>query len=173
MIDRDATAADLPAIDRVFRESFYDTFAHLYTPEDLAAFLARFTPEAWGEEFADPRYRFRVAEVDGQVVGYAKLGPSELPVETDKRAAELRQLYLLRKCHGQGVGKVLTDWAIDTLGMQRLELLISVDNEASKRVAAGCGYVREGVLRSLYFKQGRRQDTEIWSRLPGDLAPER
>jgi RimJ/RimL family protein N-acetyltransferase len=30
----------------------------------------------------------------------------------------------------------------------RLELLIGVENEASKRVAAACGYEREGVLRS-------------------------
>ena len=31
-----------------------------------------------------------------------------------------------------------------------------------------CGYLREGVLRSTYFKNGVRQDTEIWSRLPND-----
>ena len=52
--------------------------------------------------------------------------------------------------------------------MERIELLISVDNPASKRVAERAGYVREGVLRSLWFKQDRREDTEIWSRLAGD-----
>jgi RimJ/RimL family protein N-acetyltransferase len=39
----------------------------------------------------------------------------------------------------------------------RVELWIDVLNEPSKRVAERCGYVREGVLRSVYFKQGRRQ----------------
>jgi RimJ/RimL family protein N-acetyltransferase len=63
---------------------------------------------------------------------------------------------------------LLTEWAFSELGMQRLELLISVDNEGSKRVAVRCGYVREGVLRSHYFKSGLREDTEIWSRLPSD-----
>ena len=52
--------------------------------------------------------------------------------------------------------------------LSRLELLISVGNDASKRVAARCGYVREGVLRSHHFKGGVREDTEIWSRLPSD-----
>ena len=52
--------------------------------------------------------------------------------------------------------------------MQRLELLIAIENEGSKRVAARCGYVREGVLRSLHVKNGLREDTEIWSRLAGD-----
>jgi RimJ/RimL family protein N-acetyltransferase len=52
--------------------------------------------------------------------------------------------------------------------MARVELLISVDNPASKRVAERCGYVREGVLRSLHVKQDVREDTEIWSRLVDD-----
>src|SRR5438034_6397481 len=38
--------------------------------------------------------------------------------------------------------RLMTEWAFAELGMQRLELLISVENEASKRVAARCGYVR-------------------------------
>jgi RimJ/RimL family protein N-acetyltransferase len=62
----------------------------------------------------------------------------------------------------------LTAWAFEELEMIRLELLISVDNAASKKVAERCGYRREGVLRSAYFKQGRREDTEIWSRLETD-----
>jgi RimJ/RimL family protein N-acetyltransferase len=52
--------------------------------------------------------------------------------------------------------------------MFRLELLISVDNAASKRVAEKGGYVREGVLRSFHVKQDVREDTEIWSRLSTD-----
>jgi RimJ/RimL family protein N-acetyltransferase len=46
--------------------------------------------------------------------------------------------------------------------------MISVDNPASKRVAERCGYLRDGVLRSLHFKQDLREDTEIWSRLATD-----
>ncbi len=52
--------------------------------------------------------------------------------------------------------------------MQRLVLLISTDNPASERVAEKAGYVREGVARSLYLKQGKRGDASMWSRLPSD-----
>jgi RimJ/RimL family protein N-acetyltransferase len=65
----------------------------------------------------------------------------------------------------------LSRWAFNSLGVLRLELLISVENQASKRVAASCGYVLEGVLRSVYFKQGVREDMEIWSRLASDPPP--
>ena len=37
---RNATPDDAAAIDRVLRLTFSETFAHLYRPEDLNAFLA-------------------------------------------------------------------------------------------------------------------------------------
>jgi hypothetical protein len=37
---RDATVDDAPALAELFRESFCETFGHLYRPEDLSAFLA-------------------------------------------------------------------------------------------------------------------------------------
>jgi RimJ/RimL family protein N-acetyltransferase len=52
--------------------------------------------------------------------------------------------------------------------MIRLQLLISVSNDASKRVAQRCGYRFDGVLRGLYVKQDLREDTESWSRLVTD-----
>lgn len=63
---------------------------------------------------------------------------------------------------------LLTTWSFEVAGALRSELFISVANEASKIVAARCGYVREGVLRSTYVKDGKREDAEIWSRLPSD-----
>ena len=63
---------------------------------------------------------------------------------------------------------LLTKWAVEHVEAERCELLISVENGASKRVAERCGYVREGVLRSLHVKQDLREDTEIWSRLPSE-----
>jgi hypothetical protein len=35
-------------------------------------------------------------------------------------------------------------------------------------MAARCGYVREGVMRSLHLKQGIRIDAALWSKLPAD-----
>jgi ribosomal protein S18 acetylase RimI-like enzyme len=143
MTTREATAADLPAIDRVFRQSFCDTFAHLYRPEDLADFLAKFTPDAWAEEFHDPRYLFRVAEADGEVVGYVKLGPSALPIETDRRAIELRQIYILTDHHGTGLAHALTDWAIEQAreqGFEELYLTVYTDNHRAKRFYERYGF---------------------------------
>ena len=161
MNHRNATVTDLPAIDRVFRRSFCDTFAHLYRPEDLAAFLAQFTPEAWTEEFADPHYRFRVAEVDGGVVGYVKLGPSALPIETDKRAIELRQIYVLNEHHGSGLAKALSEWAIDEArgqGFEELYLTVYVDNHRARRFYDRYGFEPVGRYD---FMVGEHADEDI------------
>ena len=163
---RDATAADLPAIDRVFRQSFCDTFAHLYGAEDLAAFLGKFTSDAWAEEFADPRYRFRVAEVDGDIVAYVKLGPSALPIETDGQAIELRQLYVLKPHHGSGIAAALTDWAIDEAraqGFEELYLTVYVDNHRARRFYDRYGFEAVGRYD---FMVGNHADEDIIMRKP-------
>ena len=161
MIFRDAAAEDLPAIDRVFRRSFCDTFEHLYRPEDLADFLAKFSTQAWEDEFSDPRYRFRIAESNGEVVGFVKLGPSELPVESDARAIEYRQIYVLKEHHGSGVAAALTDWAIDEArnqGFEELYLTVYVDNHRARRFYGRYGF--EAVGR-YYFMVGSQADEDI------------
>ena len=43
---------------------------------------------------------------------------------------------------------------------------VTVANVASHGVAERCGYVREGVMRSVHLKDDRRIDASLWSRLP-------
>jgi RimJ/RimL family protein N-acetyltransferase len=73
---------------------------------------------------------------------------------------------------GRGVAtralRLLTDWGFSGLGLERIELWIDVDNPASERVAERAGYLREGTLRSYWFKEDLRGDFGIWSRLRTD-----
>jgi RimJ/RimL family protein N-acetyltransferase len=112
------------------------------------------------------REAFAIVGDGGDFLGIA-VAPE---IDRETRTAELGYV-VAPAARGRGVAtealRQLTGWAFE-LGMVRLELLIGVDNAASKKVAERCGYLREGVLRSLYFKQGRREDTEIWSRLVSD-----
>lgn len=124
--------------------------------------------------------RYEAGRLDGTREGWAVLdatdgsflGFAAVPkIDRDARTAELGYL-VAPDARGRGVAGAMlawmTRWAFDELGALRLELLISVDNEASKRVARRCGYTFEGVLRSLHVKQDIRQDTEMWSKLAGE-----
>jgi diamine N-acetyltransferase len=147
MTYRDAVAGDLPAIDALFRASFIATFGHLYAPEDLAAFLADFTPEAWAEEFATPGLRFRLA-VDAQgLAGFAKTSGLTLPADTQAAAHELRQLYLSERAKGSGAAQALLDWAVAQgrgLGAAELWLSVYVDNHRAKRFYQRNGFEDQG-----------------------------
>jgi RimJ/RimL family protein N-acetyltransferase len=100
------------------------------------------------------------------------LGVAMAPLIARERGHAELGYVVAPEARGRGVAaralRLLTEWAFSELGAQRLELLIAVDNEPSKRVAERCGYVREGVLRSYHLKDDVRTDTEIWSRLPAD-----
>ncbi len=149
---RDATPADADAIDQLFRRSFADTFGHLYAAHDLAAFFARCTPEAWRAELATPSIAFRLAERDGELVGYAKLGPITLPVSPQGPAAELNQLYLAEQGKGTGVAQALMAWVLATArgrGAGELFLSVFIDNHRAKRFYARYGFADIGAYQFL------------------------
>lgn len=130
-------------------------------------------PQEWFARFEEGRRdgtREALAIVDADGGGFLGVGVA-LRIDRPGRTAELGYA-VAPAARGRGVAtqalRSLTEWAFAELGALRLELMISVDNEASKRVAGRCGYVREGVLRSMHLKQELREDTEIWSRLPTD-----
>ena len=162
---RTATVADVPAIDRVFRASFCDTFAHLYRPQDLTAFLAKFTNRAWTEEITDLRYAFRLAEGDGDAVGYVFLGLCCLLVFVVGLVVALRQLYVLSSHLGTGVGAELTDWALAEArrrGVGELYLTVYTDNHRARRFYARYGFEELGPYA---FMVGEQADEDIIMRL--------
>ena len=106
-------------------------------------------------------------EEDGRFLGLA------LAPVIDPGAGEVELGYIVAPwARGRGVAtqalRWMTTWALEELGALRITLVIDVVNGASRRVAERCGYVREGVMRSIHLKQGRRVDAELWSRLPSD-----
>ena len=137
-------------------------------PEPVPSGFARTWLERYEEGRRDgSREAFAIVDDESGFLGLA-LAPR---IDRDARTAELGYV-VAPAARGRGVAteglRRLTEWAFDEAGMFRLELMISVENGASRRVAERCGYVREGILRSLHVKQGLHEDTEIWSRLATD-----
>jgi RimJ/RimL family protein N-acetyltransferase len=92
-------------------------------------------------------------------------------IEREENQAEIGYI-VAREARGRGIATralgLVTDYALGEVGLERVQLLIDVENAPSVRVAERCGYLREGVARSLYVKPGRRADMVVYSRLPGD-----
>lgn len=162
---RNATGADAEALAELGSQTFTATFGHLYRPDDLALFLQNHSTENWARELADEEYAVRVAEKDGMLVGYAKLGPPKLPFEPRGNAAELRQLYVVEEMKGRGVARALIDWVIDRARdahADHLYLSVFTDNHRARRFYEKLGFEAEG---SYAFMVGGHADEDIVMRL--------
>jgi len=144
---RDASPKDAAELDRIFDTSFCDTFAHLYRPEDLESFLSGFGLAEWEAQLGDPECAFRIAEVDGKPVGYVKIGPQKLPVETSRPALLLDQLYVLKEHHGAGIARDLMDWVLCVAkrrGAEELYLTVFTENHRARRFYDRYGFEAVG-----------------------------
>ena len=162
MMLRDVTEADATLVADLFRDSFTETFGHLYAPEDLAVFLASKTPADFTLEIADPAFHFQVAGgAEGKPLGFVNLGPPNFPIETPPGTIELRQIYVLEHATGQGVGAALMDWAIDRAqvsGARHLQLSVYIDNARARRFYEKRGFA---VIVSYTFMVGNHADEDI------------
>jgi ribosomal-protein-serine acetyltransferase len=72
--------------------------------------------------------------------------------------------WLIPSARGKGIAtnalRQLIDWAA-SLGMNRAEFIIGVDNRASQAVAMRCGAVSEGVMRSRLRVDGKKIDAML------------
>ena len=162
---RDALPADAALMARLGPETFTETFGHLYTPENLAAFLTVHSEENWLAELSDPRFSVRLAEEEGAAIGFAKLGPPSLPFEVKGPTAELRQLYVLRAWQGAGVAGELMAWVLAEArnrGAAQLYLSVFVDNRRARRFYARYGFEPVGRYD---FMVGTHADEDIIMRL--------
>jgi diamine N-acetyltransferase len=158
---RNAGPQDAVTLDRIFDTTFCDTFAHLYRPEDLQAFLSSFGITDWEAQLGNPAYAFRLAEHGGVAAGYVKLGPMKLPFETERPAILLDQLYVLNKHHGAGIARELMDWALDEArrrGAEEMYLTVYIDNHRARRFYDRYGFEAVGKYD---FMVGSQADEDI------------
>ena len=162
MIDyRDGGAGDAALMSRIGKQTFVETFGHLYTPENLAAFLANHSEENWLGELTSPAFAVRIAEEEGEAAGFAKVGPPSLPFEVTGPTAELRQLYVLKPWHGAGIAHALMDWAIEEArrrGAEQMFLSVFVDNHRARRFYDRYGFEAVGTYD---FMVGTHADLDI------------
>jgi ribosomal protein S18 acetylase RimI-like enzyme len=160
---RDAGPEDSAALADLHRRSFAETFAHLYRPEDLEAFLGQLTEEGFRAELLDGLHRIRFAEADGEPVAFVKLGPITLPVEPARPALEFRQLYVLKAWQGAGVAQALSEWAIGqarSRGAEELYLSVFTENHRAKAFYRRYGFTYVGPYKFMVGEQA--DEDEIW-----------
>ena len=142
--------------------SFSDTFGISTSAEDLAAFFANFTPDAWGRSSIDPRLRLPLAEADGAAIGFASSGRRSCPRRNAAAARiELASSTSLKAWHGARHRHALMNWVIDEPGSaarQELYLTVFIDNHRARRFYERSGFAPVGRYD---FMVGSHADEDI------------
>jgi ribosomal protein S18 acetylase RimI-like enzyme len=165
---RTATRADAEALSEVGRGTFIEAFGHLYSPEDLEAFLFdAHSVAAWCRLLDDDRNVIVVAESAAGMVGYGVGGRCKLPVrDLEARAGEIKRLYVLADAHGQKLGTRMLDMLIAELERREHDpLYVGVwsQNLGAQRLYIRYGFVKVGEYD---FPVGRQMDLEFILRRP-------
>src|SRR4051812_26637272 len=75
--------------------------------------------------------------------------------------------WLTPQARGRGVAsravRLITTWAFDSLGFERVELTTTPDNAATRALAIKLGFKEEGTMRSRNLERGRRVDVMMFA----------
>ena len=163
---RRATPADAKALAALGTATFVESFAHLYKPEDLQAFLEESHSEAaYAAVLANPDYALWIAERDGQAIGYAQAGRCGLPhPDVKPEDGELKRLYLLQSAQNGGVGNALFEQALAWMernGPRTLWISVWSENFGAQRFYERHGF---GFVAEYAFIVGEQRDREFMYR---------
>ena len=169
---RRAALADAATLAELGTATFIDTFGHLYTPEDLQAFLDEsHTEAAYAKVLANSHYALWIAEADGRAIGYAQAGPCGLPhADVQHGDGELKRLYVLASHQNGGWGGRLFDEAERWLlrdGPRTLWIGVWSENFGAQRFYARHGFGKVGTYQ---FPVGRVRDLEFILRRPAQAG---
>ncbi|MBJ7413837.1 MAG: GNAT family N-acetyltransferase [Phenylobacterium sp.] len=165
-----ATPADAETLAALGARTFCETFAHLYDPADLSAFLAEaYDVPRTRRDLADPAKASWLVEAGGQAIGYASVGPCGLPhPEVTPACGELKRIYFLKDRQGGGLGKALFATAIDWLqadGPRAVWIGVWSENFGAQRFYERHGFTKVGEYG---FAVGKTVDREFILRRPAE-----
>ena len=163
---RRATVADATAMAAIYNDAVATTIATFDTQPRSAADQLR-----WLEQHAAP-FVALVADVGGEVVGWASLSPW-----SERRAyAQTGEVsvYVEAQHRGSGVGRALVERLVEEggrAGFHTLLARIADPNPASFHLHTSLGFRSIGVMREVGLKFGRRIDVHLLQRMYPESGP--
>jgi ribosomal protein S18 acetylase RimI-like enzyme len=143
---RPATAADADAIASVQVETWRAAYRGLMPDETVAQFNVEDRRRMWREGLARPPRpggATFVAELDGEIVGFASVGACR----DEEDAGELYAIYLRPTCWDKGIGRALLERAEESMrssGFERAMLWVLDGNERGQRFYRAAGWDPDG-----------------------------
>lgn len=124
---RNAVPDDVPVLAKVAWQSFDEAFSGhpANHPDDMKAYMdVAFAEGTIRSELQDPANIYLVAEIGGEIVGYAKLRrDSREDCIAAARPIELCRLYCLDRFIGRGIGRQLMEKCLSIARAEDFEVM--------------------------------------------------
>ncbi|TRO94368.1 N-acetyltransferase [Glycocaulis profundi] len=159
---RPATPADAPAIHAIYAPIVAETAISLELEVPDVAEMARRIADISAE------FPYLVAELDGQVAGYAYASRFRTRAAYD--ASVEVTVYVGEAWRGRGAGRALYAALferLEAMGRHAAFAVITLPNDDSVRLHEAAGFEPAGVWREAGFKFGRWHDVGCWQRRLG------
>jgi GNAT superfamily N-acetyltransferase len=147
---RPATVEDADAIGRVQVETWRAAYQGLMPDEAVARFDVEERRRMWREGLGrEPRPGSAtfVAELEGEVVGFASVGAARDEDDAEVTTGELYAIYLHPTCWDRGIGRALLERAEESMrssGFTLAILWVLEGNERGERFYRAAGWKPDG-----------------------------
>ena len=161
------TSNDIEQLQKISRQTFYETFAAGNTAENMAKYLEEdFSIEKLAAQLDDKNSESYFAIFNNQVIGHLKLnfGPSQTELKDDK-ALEIERIYVLQEFHGKKIGQLLCEKAIQIAKQANMDYVwLGVWEENPRAISF---YKKNGFVAfdKHLFKLGDDEQTDIMMKL--------
>ncbi len=154
---------DIAELQKIGRQTFFETFAESNTEENMTKYLEEgFSEEKLTNELNDENSAFYFAVSDDEVIGYLKLnfGYSQTELQ-DNKALEIERIYVLQSYHGKKVGQILYEKAMEVAEKKNVNYVwlgVWEENPRAIRFYQKNGFVE---FDKHIFKLGDDEQTDI------------
>lgn len=161
---REVTSQDLQQLYKLLanpKVAEYDYFYPVETEDEAMDFIKRYERERLvGEEMT---WGIALKDTD-QLIGTCCLGDFELSA---KRAEVGYAILEEEWCKGYGSEAVeaICTYGFKTIGLNRIEAMITPENEGSVKLLAKLGFLNEGLVRQRDYIKGELVDSVIMGKL--------
>jgi len=161
------TLSDINQLQKIGRQTFSETFSGDNSEEDMKKYLdENFSIEKLTNELNNKNSEFYFARLEDTVIGYLKLNFGESQTELkDNKALEIERIYVPKEYHGQSVGQILYEKAIQVAKQKDTDYVwLGVWEENLRALSF---YRKNGFVEfdKHIFKLGNDEQTDIMMKL--------
>ncbi|MCU7616448.1 GNAT family N-acetyltransferase [Chryseobacterium sp. PBS4-4] len=158
---------DIEQLQQIAKQTFFDTFSPHNTEENMMKYLSEgFTEEKLISEIQNQNSKFYFALSENKVIGYLKVNIGDAQTELqNSNALEIERIYVSKDFHGQKVGQILYDKALQIAKDENVDYVwLGVWEENLRAIQF---YRKNGFkeFNKHIFKFGNEEQTDIMMKL--------